>query len=374
VSIRSLRATLSKAGSAAFATLIALPLAGQLLAPPRSVSALENRTLTAPPTLAEARADWPGFPARVSDWLEDRFGFRDQLLALYVTLDRKLQTGAARSAVRGDDGWLFATTADSLLSHQGRLPFAPGEAEAWLGRVGEIAAQAEASGAVFVVLIAPDKQTIYPERLSDYPRRFAEETRRETLVRRAPERGLALLSPGEALTAAKADGEVYYRTDTHWAPRGAYVAYRALIDALQEEGVAVEPLGEGRVAWRPKDGFVGDIYGLLGEANGAPETFDAAEIAQAATVVETTDLSELAAEGFRSRRITMAPRGLPSILVLGDSFADPLAPFLEQSFDEVTLIHHQFGGFPPEVIEPGRYDVVVLEMVERFLNRPLETP
>lgn len=374
MSSRPVRGRFARIGAWAFAGLLALPLLGHALSPPREISALENRTLANPPALADAAGDWPSFPGRVSEWLEDRFGFRDQLLSFFVALDRRLQIGAERLAVRGDDGWLFLTNADSLLSHQGRLPFRPGEADAWLARAAEIAASAEAAGARFVVLVPPDKQTVYPERLSAYPRQLANETRLETLERLAPERGIAFVSPLAALQDAKSQGEVYFKTDTHWAPLGAFVAYSALIDALREMGAPVEALEEERIDWTIRDDYVGDLYGILGEANGAPESYLAASIAEPAPVREIAALPSLSWEGFESRRIVMEPRGRPSVLVLGDSFSDALLPFLQESFDEVTFAHHRLGGFPPEAIEAGAYDVVVLEIVERFLNRPLSRP
>jgi hypothetical protein len=354
--------------------MLSAPIAVQIIAPAPDVSALEKRVLARPPSLADALTDWRGFPDRVNAWLGDRFGLRGALLALYVRLDKAVETGAERSAVRGDDGWLFATTGDSLRSHVGRRPFVDGESDAWLGGVAGLAEAAREVGAAFVVLIPPDKKTVYAEKLSDYPRSIPGETRRETLLRRAPERGLALVSPAAELEAAKAEGDVYHRTDTHWNDRGAWVAYGALMATARAAGVAAEPLDPARLTWRPEQGFVGDIYGLLGEANGAPETRERAVIADSAVIEETVALPELCAEGFDCRRFVMRPRGRPRVLVLGDSFADALLPYLRESFDEVTVLHHRFGAVPREAIEPGRYDLVVLEMVERFLNRPLEAP
>ena len=44
-----------------------------------------------------------------------------------------------------------------------------------------------------------------------------------------------------------------------------------------------------------------------------------------------------------------------------------MKPFLQESFDELTYIHHRFGDIPGDAINTGQYDVVILQVIERAL-------
>jgi hypothetical protein len=361
---------LAWAASIGFVALLAAPLAGQLVATEANVSGLENRGLAPAPALSGAIDDWGGFPGRVSAWLEDRFGFRRELIVLYLRLDEEIQTSSPRNAVKGDDGWLFGALDGALDGYLGRLPFAPGEADAWLDAAAVMQARAAAAGAAFFIVIPPEKQFVYPEQLTAYPPQLEGERRRETLVRRAPERGLVVVDPLDALIAAKSDDLLYYRTDTHWNERGGYVAYRQLAEAMRANGVAIDVVAPERLSWRVEENVRGDLYRLLPIDEGYSESVDRVVIADAASSIAHDALPELDWNGVPASRVTMEPRGKPSLLVLGDSFSGALTPYLYESFDEVAFVHHHMGEPPLWAIEPGRYDVVLLVIVERFLNRP----
>jgi hypothetical protein len=361
----------SWAGAIGFVVLLAVPLAGQVLASRGEVSGLENRGLAPAPSAADALADWGSFPGRISAWLEDRFGFRRELIVLYLWLDKEIETMSPRNAVRGDDGWLFGALDGSLDSYLGRRPFAPGEADAWLDAAVLIRDRAEAAGSAFFIVIPPDKQSVYPEHLSAYPPQFDNELRRETLARLAGERGLAFVDPTEAMLAAKPEGRLYYLTDSHWNARGGYVAYRALAEAMLAQGVAIDVVAPERLGWRVEENYRGDLYKLLPTDEGPGESVDHVVIADASPTLEQLRLPEYDWGGFEGWRMVMPERGRSSALLLGDSFSGALLPYLYESFDEVTFAHHRVGEVPLWAIEPGRYDVVVLAVVERFLNQPL---
>ena len=53
------------------------------------------------------------------------------------------------------------------------------------------------------------------------------------------------------MAAAKTRERIYFQTDTHWNDRGAFVAYRELIEAVRAQVPAVAVKGEGQLP-RPR--------------------------------------------------------------------------------------------------------------------------
>ena len=56
-----------------------------------------------------------------------------------------------------------------------------------------------------------------------------------------------------------------------------------------------------------------------------------------------------------------------SVLVVRDSFATALQPFLNTQFNNTNYVH--ITSYYPSVIEECKPDVVVLQVVERYIDR-----
>jgi len=86
-----------------------------------------------------------------------------------------------------------------------------------------------------IFVIAPDKQSIYPEMLPVYllPKGS---TRVDQLIAylRETHSPANVLDLRPVLLEAKHDGLVYFPQDTHWNGRGYFAAYRAISRRLQE--------------------------------------------------------------------------------------------------------------------------------------------
>lgn len=330
-----------------FVAIVAVPMALHFARQSPVDAGAENRALAPAPSLATMTANWPMFPETINAWMRDHFGLRRTYLQIGFELDKLLPSSANFKAVHGDDGWMFNTLNGALAQHRGLLPFAAGEADAWLDGLARMQAHVEASGAVFVAAIAPNKHTIYPEYLSDYPRQVAGDTRLDEVQRRSDARDLPLIDLRAALNAAKDHVKVYYQTDSHWTDLGAYEGFLTLRQALLDRGVEVPELPREALVTREKDDFRGDLYGLLGIENGAPETV---------TLVKRPDI--------------IAPKA-GAILIIGDSFTGQIQKYFEATFETVDFVGNNAGDPDFREITPGDYDVVLFEIVERYLSREL---
>ena len=173
--------------SALFVALIVGAFAGAFRPPREDPKSFEKRTAAPFPELPRTLAAFADYSGRFERFVDDRFGWRAPL-------------------VRVDH---FAELRDELL------------------RRSEFLAR---RGIPFLVVIVPEKYSVYPEFLPDWAVPVTAETSLDRIVAdfvRHPQ--LNFIDLREPLRAAKGPERVYYRTDSHWNYLGAMVGYAELM-------------------------------------------------------------------------------------------------------------------------------------------------
>lgn len=79
------------------------------------------------------------------------------------------------------------------------------------------------------IILAPDKETIYPEFLPDWARPAANSVT-DALFSQVDRRIYFDTRPALKQAKAEFSYDLYYKTDSHWNPLGAYVAFRAFAE------------------------------------------------------------------------------------------------------------------------------------------------
>ena len=365
----------SRLVSVIFFAMIAAPALVGLFSygPSGAIAALENRAAAPSPSAPNTISDFNAAPRQIDAFLEDRFGFRETLIAIHHWAIDQLSLGFGESkALIGEDGWLFLTDGGALDMHMGRTPFRAGEASAWLEAATDLRLATGFSGATFAILIAPQKATVYGEYLPDYIEAGRRPSRLDVLMAGAAERGLPFIDVKTPILAEKNEAQLYYRSDTHWTARGAWLAYNALMDQLERDGVAAPRLDPQRVQFPERD-FSGDLARMVNAKDRFAELAPGLSIENATPFTETDD-DAYTFDAFKTRIITTDATDKPTLLLIGDSYANALIPYLRESFSRIVFTHHQLGAFDRTVLDAYPSDVVVLEMVERMLVHPLAPP
>lgn len=216
-------------------------------------------------------------------------------------------------------------------------------------RLEAIARLIRRSGRQVVIVIAPDKSTIYPEHIDTEAAGelwdCAAAGRRVLwpLLESSRDPGLVGLR-GDLLRAKQITSDpVFRRTDSHWNAVGASVGVREILERFGSR-VRMQP-GELRAA--PAQTYTGDLTVLLG----APET-------------DTTAHRVV-------RRDARAPVLPGTTLMFPDSFANVLGPLLAPYVR--TLNSELWDNHGPDAMWEmiGSADRVIIEIVERELNPPL---
>jgi hypothetical protein len=141
--------------------------------------------------------------------------------------------------VSGLEGHLFISNGANRWERQylGELTVDPSWLRAWAGLLAGRQEAARERGATMWNIVAPEKQAVLPELRWPAPLPDGERRPLRRLQAETPA-GANLLYAGDALAAAKSEGPVYFRRNSHWTPYGCCVAALALARRL---GAAADP-------------------------------------------------------------------------------------------------------------------------------------
>jgi GT2 family glycosyltransferase len=265
--------------------------------------------------------------------------------------------------VVGRDGWLFLQEDrnDALGQHTGRVEFSPQDRESLATLLRERRAVTEAHGCIWITAVVPDKEAVYaeflPPEVVPVPRRPVHDFLEIAAAEGAP--ALYLL---DDLRAAKAQGDLYMRTDTHWNHRGAFVAYAAVCREISARGLDLEVVDPQSISWieQPVQGDLGSkLYPEVAEGKDVLPRLEGP--VRGAMVYD----NRVRNHGMVLIHEQRDRDDLPTCLVFGESFAPPLVNFLKESFGRVVFVHTSM--LVSDLIERLRPDVVLSVPTERFL-------
>ena len=351
-----------------FSLAICMPLAGLVLRLDTAFLLEENRELASRPEFTLNRRKLTNYSAKFEAYFNDNFGFRKRLIAsLSFIKVAALGVSPSPKVVLGQSGWLFYGDVDTPY-YRAVTPLTEKQLEEWRKRLEERQNWLAARGIPFLIVFAPLKSTIYPEFMpSAYNRVRADSRLDQLMAHLEAHSNLRPLDLRAQLLDEKVRHQVYYRTDTHWNNRGAYVAYQKITTALSRRFPQVEtiPLTAFEESEYSEPGR--DLPLILGMR---PYFWDR----YADLTMTRPRLAHQVQPGPPSSKLwTRGPdmlfehpdQRLPRAVMFRDSFATWLIPLLSENFSHI-LYSWQYT-FDRDLVERERPDVVIQEMVERAL-------
>ena len=355
---------------------LALPLVANFFDwdPPKP--GVENRLLASFPDLRPKRSVLTAFPARFESYFSDHFGFRPCLVYWHALAKIKVLGVSSSSQVAlGKEGWLFFNGQKNLEDYRATEPFTPADLEQWQQILQARNQWLAARGVKYLLAIAPNKQTIYPEYLPPAINRARPESRLDQLLAHLrAHTNLTIVDLRESLLQAKARERVYFRLDTHWNERGAYRVYQQMVNALAGWFPGLQPWPRAAFTGQDCHCVGGDLARMLGlndvlqddDLLLIPNQPRAARPDSADVYRETR--TYLPHEPLPFAMACPNPR-LPRAILFGDSFAQALVPLLSEHFSRIVYFFQY--TLDTDAVERERPDVVIQEIVERKLMVPI---
>jgi hypothetical protein len=322
----------------------------------------ENRVLAEQPNWCWEYGAACEYPAAFEKFFNDAFGFRKALTSWHhLAAMRCFGLSPSDTVAVGKDGWLFLEC--SIADHRGDRHFTEQDLELRTRVLQERHDWLAAQGIRYLVVLVPNKPTVYPDKVAGHVvRRFETDNVRLLEEHATRHSSVQILNLTDCLAEASRTHETYPANDCHWNDYGAYVGYRAMIDRLAGwypglTPTAFEDLTPTEI---PHGGDLGNMIGLL------------EELAVPRTLLRPTKprfkLVERIHEPYPyySEITTVDDPSLPTAVVFHDSFMTNQREFLSENFRLTKYLRIE-TGFDPQVIREYRPHVVIQEVVERML-------
>lgn len=292
------------------------------------------------------------FGSEFEEYFSKSFAFRGKVVDAFATMKLTLFGEGNEQVIAGRDGFLFF--ADTLDCYTGENAMTEAEISAAADALAALHAYAEAHGAQFLFVAAPNKNSVYGEMM---PARYKMETEARDLDRlyaALDARGVPYLDLRPILTAAKSEQLIYHRRDTHWNTRGALAAWEAVGDALSLTLPDYEAFGFTEVT-----DFKGDLDTLL---------FPSREMYDENTVCNLDGQYIFTSAYATPMDMTITSRGAGKgkLLMFRDSFANALIPLMASAFAETQL--ERAVPYRMDLLEGFDADCIIVEIAERNLR------
>ncbi len=221
-----------------FSAIILLPLLDNIFFFSPITNLFEKRESATIPSAPKNFADIKNYPKKFENFFNDNYGFRKSLIFFNSKImDNIFGESPSSRAFIGNDEWLYFDNQNSLLDAQG------------LAKIDDkkIAQAAKSfiknwkilqkNNIDYLLVIAADKTSIYPEFLPDFIKISPQNHRIDKFILaiKTENPNFPILDLRKVLKEAKEKEIIYQKTDTHWNKRGAHVGYVEIMKILAQK-------------------------------------------------------------------------------------------------------------------------------------------
>ena len=324
-----------------------------MVTPDRSYSELENTTLSQRPALTQFTAKGlNSYFTAYTKYVKDQVAGRDQWISLQsvveTTLLQKQQNGGI---LLGKEHMMFPRTYGLLSSEERTLP----------KNTAALTSLCQRYPGKVNVLLAPAASDIYKENVPANAPLLDEDSYLDQLSAAVQAAGGSFVDVRPTLTAHKSE-YIYYRTDHHWTSYGAYIGYTEAGKAMKFSAYTADKFSVEHAS----DTFRGTLYSKTLDNSITPDTIDIYALADNEPKVSVNVYKSGAQPdgtydsmyfreflNVKDKYSTFLGQNVPridinsvlpenadngSLLVIKDSYAHSLIPFLAKNYSHITVL------------------------------------
>ena len=303
------------------------------------------------PMLPSLQAGFAGF--------DENFFGKSRLISTFNRLRYSMGDKVFSQVLVGKEGWLEFSAEGNLDDYQ-NASIVPEKLESIHQKLDALHEELTARGITLVVVVAPNKATIYSNKLSEKIEKISEQSRLDILLELTKQTHSSyIIDVRPALLEASKNEQLYYKTDTHWNALGVYVAYREIMNSISKTHPELEPFQLDQYEWKKSQPIIMDLPHLMGV------DFIREHWQQAQPKLETSYLQRFSPEADIA--ISWGYSGQEKTLVMfHDSFGNMLRNFFQPQFKTAVYIPNRHPDTSKTSwIHNIHPDIVILEIVER---------
>lgn len=306
-----------------------------------------------------------------STGLLDRFKGKALLINAYTESRLTLGDQVFNRSIVGTDDWLYLTDTYAMASYQKASPLSTAELQKIQQVLEAFQKQVESDGTLLLFVIPPDKQSIYPEHVpASVPRREGPSPL-DQLITHLAENGSSfhILDLRPTLLEAKQTYPLYFATDSHWTPLGAFFAYQKIMETLQSSVTGLSPHLISDYNIVTHDPAPKDMPTIIGSSSLVEASFTLAPTYQPQAKIFSIEMpTQYGPSGLYFSYTNN--KSAPTALVFTDSFFFTMLPFVSEHFSHAVYINYLAT---PNIsyltwYEQFRPDVVIFELIERNIK------
>jgi alginate O-acetyltransferase complex protein AlgJ len=286
--------------------------------------------------------------------------------------------------IAGKDDFLFLGKghAGIIEKTKGTFPYQLQEIDVWTAKLKELQDWYEEMGIEFILIVAPNKHTVYSDKLpDDIPYREGK-TITDDIVNYAHKKDIHILNLKNTLREEKEEKQLYFHTDTHWNTYGAHIGYinsihhlnltygknYTLVGYTMKEST---PTGDGDLSKLLKiSNFLSNDHEKEYELIFNNESDLCYGKITAKNTLETCTSGDK--NMFNQYIINTTAPNKEKLLYLSDSFGVANSQLYFETFGTVWRFHLQYmhGKALIDFIKEHKPDVIIYQVVERDLYNP----
>lgn len=283
-------------------------------------------------------------------WFSKSFAYRGKVVSLFSAFKAEVFGTGNDQVVVGKDGFLFFK--DTVNSYTSVEPMTDEEISDAANALLNLEKYAEEHGAKFIFAAAPNKATVYSDKMPDRYVRNEGGTDLDRLYKELDDKGVEYIDLRPLLREASEKELVYHKRDTHWNGLGAYKAFSAIGERM---GFDVPDFGQ--VIYT--EDFEGDLDSLLypGETK-YDEDY----------VFDYTDRYIFTSSYTNEMNMSISSRGAGKgkVLIFRDSFANALIPMVSSTFAESQF--ERANPYKIDLLQKYEADYVIVLIAERNIS------
>ena len=345
----------------------------------RLVSFSENFPLTE----RRAKKKKPEFNGKVFDYVQNydeyyktAFGGRNIFIHLYSLLKYfvfKTSPFPDMAIIGKDDYFFLGNNSGQVLdSHNGKRLLSDRAIQRIVGNIEANYTWCQERGIEYYLFIAPDKHTIYADKLPDSYNQKLVTRNLDKLSSALLVANMPNIDTRARLMLLKDKYKLYAKTDSHWNDNGAFFSYQKVIEYIRNNIPSVGPtLGRNDFDIKDQSSSYKTTTDMLNISRFIQENDITYVPNQRSKYKYNKQQNELKIPSnyvglkgnYEDRYESSHKNGLRA-LVFKDSFSNRLKKFLIPHFENTVFIEN-FHKFDKQLIQNEKPDIIIHEIVER---------